>query len=226
MTTATRVVLLDVNETLSDLSVLRDRFTQVGAPPHLLDTWFAATLRDGFALAATGSAQPFKAIGAAVLRTLLPQHPLSVPLEEAVETVLSGFTALPVHPDVPPGLRAMVDGGLRLATLTNGAAPLTALLLERAELTDLVERTLSVDDAGRWKPDRRPYLWAAEQMGVPPQECAMVAVHPWDLHGAAAAGLRTAYVDRSGTPYPDVFTAPDVVGADFPEVAAGLLGRG
>ena len=41
------VLVLDVNETLSDLEPLRARFEAVGLPGHTLDTRFAATLRDG-----------------------------------------------------------------------------------------------------------------------------------------------------------------------------------
>jgi len=51
---APRVAVFDVNETLSDLSGLVPRLTEVGAPPDLLPAWFAATLRDGFARTATG----------------------------------------------------------------------------------------------------------------------------------------------------------------------------
>ena len=36
------LVLLDVNETLSDLAPPRHRFEDVGAPAHLLETWFAS----------------------------------------------------------------------------------------------------------------------------------------------------------------------------------------
>ena len=39
------VLVLDVNETLSDLEPMRERFEQVGLPRHALDAWFAATLR-------------------------------------------------------------------------------------------------------------------------------------------------------------------------------------
>jgi 2-haloacid dehalogenase len=41
------VVVFDGNETLSDMNPLRRRLEEVGAPGHLLDTWFAATLRAG-----------------------------------------------------------------------------------------------------------------------------------------------------------------------------------
>lgn len=70
---APELVVLDVNEMLSDLEPLRPRLSAAGAPEHLLGTWFAGTLRDGFALAATGSARPFLEVGAAVL-TGLPSH--------------------------------------------------------------------------------------------------------------------------------------------------------
>ena len=37
-----------------------------------------------------------------------------------------------------------------------------------------------------------------------------MAVHPWDVDGAARAGLSTAWIDRNGTPYPASFTPPQV----------------
>ncbi len=220
------LVVLDVNETLSDMEPLRERFVRVGAPATMLDAWFASTLRDGFALATTGDAAPFPRIGAAVLRGMLTPLPeLAVPLEEAVWTVLEGFPGLDLHPDVPDGLRLLADAGVRLVTLTNGSAALSARLFDRAGIADLLERRLSVDDAGRWKPHRTAYEYALEQCGAGPDRAAMVAVHPWDLHGAKRAGLATAYVDRHGAPYPDVFLPPDVTGPDLPAVARGLLDR-
>ena len=52
----------------------------------------------------------------------------------------------------------------------------------------------------------------------------MVAVHPWDLHGAARAGLATAWLDRTGAPWPEVFTPPTHTAADLPALAAQLGG--
>lgn len=222
--TGFQVVVLDVNETLSDLDPLRTRFTDSGAPAHLLDTWFASVLRDGFALAAAGRSRTFPEVGAAVLRGLLSGTPLSRPLDEAVAHVLGGVPLLDVHPDVPEGLRALADAGLRVVTLTNGSLSQSERLLERAGVADLVEQRLSVDDAGRWKPHPDAYSYAARAVGVPLERCAMVAVHPWDLQGAAAAGMTTGWVDRRGTPWPDVFEPPDVTAPDLPSVARALSG--
>lgn len=37
----------------------------------------------------------------------------------------------------------------------------------------------------------------------------LVAVHPWDIHGAARAGLRTAWINRDARPCPAYFRRPD-----------------
>jgi 2-haloacid dehalogenase len=223
---APELVVLDVNETLSDLEPLRARFTAWGAPGHLSETWFAGTLRDGFALAVRGSAQPFADVGAAVLTGLLSQvDSLSVPIPSAVEDLLDGVKALDVHPDVPQGLQAFADAGLRVVTLTNGSLARAETLLERAGVCELVERRLSVDDAGCWKPHPDAYRYAAQQCVVPLERCAMVAVHPWDLQGAAAVGMTCGWIDRRRTPWPAVFPAPDVTGATLRVLAEGLAAR-
>ncbi|MBC7680529.1 MAG: haloacid dehalogenase type II [Pseudorhodobacter sp.] len=222
---AVELVVLDVNETLSDLEPLRARFTSVGAPAHLLEIWFAGTLRDGFALAASGSARPFPEVGSTVLAGLLSHvTSLTVPAEQAAAEVMEGIAALDVHPDVPAGLRVLADAGVRVVTLTNGSLPQSEQLLERAGVAELVERRLSVDDAGRWKPHPDAYRYAADQCGVRVERCAMVAVHPWDLHGAASVGMTCGWIDRQGTPWPAIFERPAVTGATLFDVARGLVG--
>ncbi len=215
-----QVVVFDVNETLSDMEPLRERFTAHGAPASMLDTWFAATLRDGFALAAAGASASFPSVGGGAARALLTGLPgLTAPVEDVVADVLGGFRALALHPDVVDGMRALHEAGIRMVTLTNGSAALAAALFDAAGVADLVERRLTVDDAGRWKPHPRSYSYAAEQCGVEPAAMCMVAVHPWDTDGAGRAGLRTAWLDRHGTPFPEAFLTPDVTARDLPALA-------
>ena len=155
-----QVVVFDVNETLSDMTPLRERFVAAGAPGTLLETWFAGTLRDGFALAAAGSAASFPLVAAGAMRSVLALEPqLSQPIDDIVASVLAGFQELVLHPDVADGMRLLADAGLRLVTLTNGSAALAAKLFDAAGIADLVERRLSVDDAGRWKPHPRSYAY-------------------------------------------------------------------
>lgn len=225
MAIAPTVALLDVNETLSDFRRLGERFEEVGAPAQLLPTWFAATLRDGMALTASGEYAAFPDVARAVLRGLLSDHPgLHRPLEEAVEHVLAGIDTLPVQGDVPDGIRLLRETGMRVATLTNGAPAIARGLLERAGLGDMVERNMGVEEVGRWKPAPEPYRHACRAMGVEEAQAMLIAAHPWDVHGARRAGLRAGWINRHGQPYPEVFAPPDVSAGDLPALARALAG--
>lgn len=217
-----RVVVFDINETLSDLSPMATRFADVGLPSYLAATWFASVLRDGFALAATGSEATFAKVADGVLRTLFVSHPPSRDPDAAVQHILEGFSSLKVHPDVPPGVRSLVAEGTRLATLTNGATSIAEELLEKAGIRDAFERLLTVEDAGIWKPAAAAYTYAARMCHVPPEQMMLVAVHPWDIDGAARAGLQTAWIDRAGSPYPPYFTPPGHTVAGVDDLARHL----
>ena len=223
MSRAPAVVVFDVNETLSDLAPLADRFVDVGAPAHLAQTWFASVLRDGFALAAAGTSEPFAAIAASVLRTVLAQAGVA-DVEAGVAHVVQGFAQLAVHDDVPDGVRALHAAGCTLVTLSNGSADVADGLLTRAGVREHFSQLLSVEQAGLWKPTRVAYEHAARACGVAPDELMLVAVHPWDVDGAARAGLRTAWVDRAGTPYPTHLRAPELVATSLPDLARQLEG--
>ncbi|MEW1955334.1 haloacid dehalogenase type II [Terrabacter sp. NPDC080008] len=216
-----RVLLFDVNETLSDMTHLGDRFVEVGVPHYLAAPWFAGLLRDGFALTVTGHNPSFAEVARASLRTVLHGK---ANVEAATRHVMAGFLELPVHEDVPDGIRALAGMGLRLVTLSNGSADVAEGLFERSGLRDRFERVLSVEDAPAWKPAASAYAYALGQCGVAPQDAMLVAVHPWDVHGAKAAGLRAAWVDRTGAPYPGPMYAADLVATSLTDLASRLEG--
>ncbi len=217
-----RVIVFDVNETLSDMAPLAARFEQLGAPPHLAATWFAGTLRDGFALAAAGADRPFAEIASDALSSHLGDLDLAMDTPSAVQHVMDGFAALDVHPDVPDAIRALDDLGVRLVTLSNGAASVADSLLGRAGVRDRFEQLLSVEDAGRWKPARAAYSHALTVSEVEAHEAMLVAAHPWDVDGAARAGLSTAWINRDGKPYPAHFTEPGVTATDLGQLVEQL----
>ncbi|MFG3253199.1 haloacid dehalogenase type II [Streptomyces sp. NPDC048172] len=70
-------------------------------------------------------------------------------------------------------------------------------------------QALSAEDARAYKPAPEVYRLALDAAGCPPERTLMVAAHAWDLHGAQAVGMRTAYVRRPGGDPPkdsDAFT--------------------
>lgn len=222
MNATTSVILFDVNETLSDMSPMGTRFVEVGAPGFLARVWFAALLRDGFALAASGGSAKFSVVGADILRDILRDVALTRNLDEAVTHIMDGLMGLNLHPDIADGIRTLKDAGFRLATLSNGSAQVAKTLLGRAALRDDFEALLTVEDATAWKPVRSAYQYAADACGVQPSGMLLVAVHPWDIHGAAQAGLRTAWLNRTDAVYPSYFTPPDFTVPALSELAGCL----
>jgi 2-haloacid dehalogenase len=202
------VIAFDVNETLSDLSPLGARFVEVGASASAAPLWFAAVLRDGFALTAAGENPPFAGVAREVLLSQLSQSVLNRSVEEAARHVMDGFFSLELHADVASGVDRLHEDGFRLVTLSNGATAVAERLLTAGNIRDRFERLLSVEDAGAWKPSARAYEYAAQECEVKPEELLLVAVHPWDVDGARRAGLQSAWVNRSGAEFPATFLAP------------------
>ena len=217
------VIVFDVNETLSDMAPLAGRFADVGAPQLLAQVWFASLLRDGFALTAAGGKEAFGRLAEGALRAVLAGARLNRPADDAVDHVLAGFANLGVHPDVPDGVRILRQHGLRLVTLTNGSAEVAGRLFTGAGIRGEFEYLLSVEDADAWKPAPAAYAHAAHACSVGIEEMLLVAVHPWDIHGAHQAGMRTGWITRQQTPYPDYFSAPDLEASDLGALARQIV---
>lgn len=218
---AVRLAILDVNGTLSVLDPVAERLAEVGLE-GMFEVWFARILRDGFAAAAAGTFAAFGDLAVDHLRSLLEQHGLDA-ADGPVEHVIGGFDRVPAHPDVAAGLGRLADAGVVVVTMTNGTVAITRSLLEREGLAGLVEATYDVEMAGRWKPAPEAYRYVLARHDVVPSEAAMIAVHPWDLHGAAAVGLATGWVDRTGARYPEPLTSPTVRGPSLEAVVDALL---
>lgn len=217
------IVVFDVNETLTDMSPMGQKFVEVGAPAYLAKLWFAMLLRDGFALAASGDSAAFATIGAEALRGIFTGMALKIDIESAVQHVMTGFTGLGLHPDAIEGINALHAADYRLATLTNGSTAAHKKLFEDTGILDKFEMLLSVEDASAWKPRRAAYDYAASACHSTPDKMLLVAVHPWDIHGASCAGLATAWINRTGAPYPGYFRAPDHTVTSLTELTAVLM---
>lgn len=210
MAPAPRLLLFDVNETLSDLSSLAPRFTDAGADPRLLPEWFAGVLRDGFALTATGGSAAFATLARDGLRALLEgSDGWQGDSAEAATHVVDGLASVGVHADVPEGVRILHAAGYRLATLTNGSAATTEAVLGSAGLLEFFETHLDVSAPGCWKPAAAAYGYACERLSAAPERTTLVSVHPWDVHGARQAGLGTAWIHRGSDRYPTAMDRAD-----------------
>jgi 2-haloalkanoic acid dehalogenase type II len=119
------------------------------------------------------------------------------PLDAMWEIYATARNSVELYPDALPALEALA-AKWPVASLTNGNAD-----LERIGLRMHFAHHISARDAGVAKPDARIFLAAAEQLGVAPDQILHIGDDPeLDVVGARDAGLRTAWINRPGHPWP------------------------
>ena len=220
------IIVFDVNETLLDLNALDPHFERIFGDPAVKDAWFKQVLQS--ALVATILGESDKMTFADAARRALDMVALRRGVElndsdrQAIgETMLN----LPPHPEVPAGIQALKDAGLRLAALTNSAQQAAVTQLTNAGLADDMSAILSVEAVGKFKPHRAIYEMAAQRLGEAPQDLWLIAAHDWDIAGAMTAGWRGAFIARPGMVIAPQAPRPDIVGDDLREVAQKLIDR-
>lgn len=216
-----RAIAFDIIETVFSLESLRPGLTPLGLPGSALETWFAGSLRDAFALAATGRFAPFRAVMADALADLLQRHGVPV-MENRIAAFLDGMKTLNAQPDAAEALATLRAADMPVIALSNGAAAATEGLLDRAGLRPFFHEVLSVEDVGLSKPRGEVYGHAASVLGMAPGDLCLVAAHAWDVHGAKSAGLKSVFVSR-GQPYPATMLAPDIIGDELADTAQAIV---
>ncbi len=127
------------------------------------------------------------------LDSLLAQEGFTDLSEEVIAELNKAWHRLDPWPDSVPGLTRLKSKFI-ISSLSNGN---TALLVDMAKFGGLPwDAVLGAETARAYKPLPEAYLRSAEQLGLAPGDCMMVAAHNDDLAAAQALGLQTAFVCR------------------------------
>ncbi|WP_319558101.1 phosphoglycolate phosphatase [Thiomicrorhabdus sp.] len=94
-----------------------------------------------------------------------------------------------VYDGVVEGIEWMKEQGYRVACVTNKAEAFTIPLLKDKGLFDYFEVVVSGDTCAEKKPHPMPLLYAAEQLGVEPENALMIGDSKSDVKAARAAGF-------------------------------------
>ena len=173
----------------------------LGRKKHLKIDWeaFADAWRAGYAPAMDRVRRgdlPWASIDVLhrmILSELLAKFRIDRLSEEEKDEFNCAWHRLKPWPDSVKGL-ARLKKRYVIAPLSNGNMALLTAMAKRAGLPwDCV---LSAELFHHYKPDREVYLGAARLLGLRPRELMMIAAHKSDLDAAAAAGMRTAFVQR------------------------------
>jgi 2-haloacid dehalogenase len=216
------LLVFDVNETLLDLSPLKIDFEDVFGSSDAMGEWFARLLHGSLVANQLDDYRAFGVIGVEAL--LLVAERRGVDLDEATATeVVTRLAILPAHLDVIPALERLLDAGFRTAVLTNSSTKAANVQIENAGLHTFIQRVISVEEVGRFKPDPATYRHAAQAMDVEVGKSLLISAHDWDVAGALQAGAGAAFVRRPGSLWSLPRAMPDVTGSELTEIADQLI---
>ncbi len=139
-----------------------------------------------------------------MVRDIEPRLGMAFPagfVDEMQARKLVAFRAgVPVIDGVAGAVEAIASAGLALCVASSGPRDATRVKLESAGLLAPFEGHLfSAYDVPRGKPHPDLFLYAAAQMGVAPERCAVVEDSLPGVQGAVAAGMRVlGYAPEGG----------------------------
>jgi 2-haloacid dehalogenase len=216
-TSAPRIVLLDVNGTLTDPAA-------IGAPwgrPELGTLALDGAVQTAMVEALLGGGdRPFSEHIRSAIAVVVAEAGLD---PAGIDAAAEAAAGLPARPDAGEALLLLTGSGLRAVALTNSGAAGGTATLRTCGLAPYVERVIGVDAVRTFKPHPSVYAHALRELEAVPADALLLATHPWDLAGAAHAGIQTAWVTHGTRGWPDVFALPDVRGETLVDVARGII---
>jgi putative hydrolase of the HAD superfamily len=174
-------------------------------------------LRDRVARENPHLAHDFSAQRRLSLHTALSEHGYAdAHVEDAYTEFYAARNEVECYADVLPAL-AQLAARFPLVSLTNGNAD-----IERIGIAHLFRFSISSRDCGVAKPAPEIFHVACDRLGLAPSAVLHVGDDPdLDVVGARAAGLRTAWINRTGAPWLHV-DQPDLIVHDLAALADQL----
>ena len=162
---------------------------------------------------------PYRQIGHRAVSYVMDRCGIAYTQDE-VRWLVSEIEKLKPFPDVIAALEKLRGAGYKLVILSNGDPDM--LKAAGPHIGFPFDRVISVAEAGYFKPHWKTYATASELIGLDRSSILFVANHAFDCIGAKAFGMRTAFIDRRKRPFGETPHAPDLLVADFAELAATL----
>jgi 2-haloacid dehalogenase len=189
--------------------------------PAAASLWRVKQLEYSFRLTAMGRYEDFRWVTARALDFALASLGASLPAAEA-ERLVELYDHLRPFSDAVPALRALAGMGYELAVFSNGTPAMIGNCLDNSGLGEFFGQRISVDDVRVFKPSLVAYQYAAARLSLPPGQIRLVTCNTFDSVGASAAGLRTAWVNRSAAPFDTIGAQPDITVSALDRLPAAL----
>jgi len=188
------------------------------------ELWRSKQIEYSFRRALMKKYRTFDECTAQALRFVSAQFGISLS-EEAQEKLLAKYQLLPAYPDVADALDEFAAQGFIIVACSNGTEDAVRGLLAHAGVLPRFRKIVSVDPIRTFKPDPAVYEHLVAELRARREMVWLISSNPFDVIGAKACGLRTAWVQRDPKRVFDPWEfEPDLVVHGLAELAGKLNG--
>jgi len=111
--------------------------------------------------------------------------------------LMQEYTILPAFPDVEIGLKSLKETGHQLFAFSNGSANAINQLLNNANIRNLFDGIVSVEEVQMFKPSPLVYNYFNTKTKSTKADSWLISSNPFDVIGALEYGMRSAWVQRT-----------------------------
>jgi len=193
----TPVLAFDVYGTLIDPFHMEEhlRATFGEKAKEASELWRAKQIEYSFRRGLMKKYAPFDVCTAQALRFVNAQLRISIS-EETHAQLMAKYLELPAYPDVTDALSEFAAQGFQIAACSNGTEIAVRRLLDHAGILSRFSKIVSVDPIRTFKPDPAVYEYLVAELHARRDLVWLISSNPFDVIGARACGLRTAWVQR------------------------------
>ncbi|KAL8670677.1 MAG: hypothetical protein Q9168_004798 [Polycauliona sp. 1 TL-2023] len=233
------VIAFDLYGTLlSTESVAQELAKQFGKEKSatIAATWRKYQLEYTWRLNSMGQYLPFSTVTRRSLTHTLSENNIPPPSEAVLESLMSAYDSLSTFPDVAPALESLADSpSITPLVFSNGTDQMVGNSVHRSQdlspYSKVFQHLVTVEKVQKFKPHPDVYYHLAKEVGKGKEQMGemwLVSGNPFDVVGAKAVGMKTAWVNRGGQGWSDSLVEgevgrPDFIGKDLNEIVQMIM---
>jgi 2-haloacid dehalogenase len=112
------------------------------------------------------------------------------------EQLLELYLKLEAYPEVKEILKKLKDKNFRTGILSNGSTQMLDSAVKNANIEDLLDVVISVEECKIYKPSSEVYDLVEKKTDIKKDNVTFFSSNAWDMHAAANYGFKTIWVNR------------------------------
>ena len=112
------------------------------------------------------------------------------------QDLLALYLKLEAYPEVKDLLKKLKQKGFKTGILSNGSIKMLNSAVDNANIRDLLDGILSVEECEIYKPSKKVYDLVEKNIKVKKENVMFFSSNAWDMHAASNYGFNTIWVNR------------------------------